>query len=1072
MSGFIGRIEYFNTGDNFNSYIERLNHLLKLNKITTDDDKVSFLIGVGGGDLYNISKTLVAPKKPDDLKYDELVQKLVAHFEPKKNITAERYKFLNRNQELDESVSDFIVAIKQLAEGCKYLEFLNEALKDRLLMGLKNKRIQSKLIDADELTWEKACEIALNMELIETEMANMSGGSAVAVNSVRKKRSDGDRDSRSTTVRPLGEHAVRGNSRSRMRNFDKLQCHFCKKWGHTQKYCYMKNRNNSYFRNRSKSRNRNNSYNAQRNKISAVNDSDVEENSGLGYLNNVIYDNSSALFIHVICNGKQLKMEIDSGACTSVMHISTWKSLYPNTEIKEYNRNLNVISGGKVDIVGCAMVKVKLTLEGDEFELELVVIGGPKVFIPLLGRSWLDRIVPLWRDKIVSGNKLIAKVEVTQKCVTDLFTKYPNFFKGEKTVAIQRFKANILLDENTVPVFCKPYSLPFGVKDRVKKELDRLVAENIIYPVKYSNWASPIVAVEKPSGEVRLCVDCKGTINPYVRTNHYPLPKSEDIFVAMAGCAVFSVLDLEGAYQQVEVEDSCQEFLTINTDWGLFRYRRLIFGVKCASAIFQDIMDKILNGLSKVKCYIDDIIIGGANFDECKNNLRKVLERLNEFKVRVKYEKCRFYKNEIDYLGHIISEDGIKPSTKNLEAIKNAPQPQNLTQLKSYLGLLNYYSRFIPNLSTELRSLYELTKKEVAFEWSSKCEEAFIRSKTLILQNNILAHYDPSKEIVLHCDASPYGVGGILSHIINGIERPVLFASSTLSSSEQNYSQLHKEALAIIFTVKKFHKYIYGRTFTIYSDHQPLREIFNPKKSTPAVAAARIHRWAVFLSTYQYKIEYKKGSQMSNADGLSRLPLLYATGLENDSIKAIRSTNYMNINFEDVRQETERDWELKSVLSMIQNGFPSLVQHNLKIYVQKKFSLSREGGCLFYGERLIIPRTLRDSILTLLHDTHIGVVRMKMLARQYFWWPGIDGDIESHVFNCKACVYSSNKPVSSHHQPWPESNSFFERVLPKCVHSFDSNCSRQNLKEPNTKPSSSSSYHHYPPYRRRHSHRH
>lgn len=209
-----------------------------------------------------------------------------------------------------------------------------------------------------------------------------------------------------------------------------------------------------------------------------------------------------------------------------------------------------------------------------------------------------------------------------------------------------------------------------------------------------------------------------------------------------------------------------------------------------------------------------------------------------------------------------------------------APSPKNLHELKSYLGMLMYYGRFLPNLSHELHALFNLLKNNSEFNWDATCEQVFVNSKRMLLENRVLAHYDPQLPIVVHCDASPYGVGAVLSHIINGTDHPVLFASRTLSDAEKNYSQLHREALAIIFGIKKFHKYIYGHKFTIISDHQPLREIFNPKKGTPAVAAARLQRWAALLSQYDYEIEYRAASKLAHADALSRLPLPAETGVE------------------------------------------------------------------------------------------------------------------------------------------------------------------------------------------------
>lgn len=319
--------------------------------------------------------------------------------------------------------------------------------------------------------------------------------------------------------------------------------------------------------------------------------------------------------------------------------------------------------------------------------------------------------------------------------------------------------------------------------------------------------------------------------------------------------------------------ESSQKYLTINTLKGLYRYRRLCFGVSSAPSIFQSIMDQILSNMSGVSCYYDDILIGGSSYEDSKDKLLKVLKRLNDHNVKIRFDKCKFLQPSVKYLGHILSKNGISPTQDKIEAIVRAPAPKDKQQLQAYLGLLNYYNRFLPNCSSELKPLYNLLRANVEFCWSKECQSAFDKSKKLIVSTSFMEFFDPNKEIVLAADASPYGLGCVLSHVVENQEKPVIFGSSTLNPAEQNYSQLHREALAIIFAVKKFEKYLYGKEFTIQTDHQSLREIFHPNKNTPPVAAARLQRWAIYLSMFRYKIVYKPGKKMAHADALSRLPL-------------------------------------------------------------------------------------------------------------------------------------------------------------------------------------------------------
>jgi len=281
---------------------------------------------------------------------------------------------------------------------------------------------------------------------------------------------------------------------------------------------------------------------------------------------------------------------------------------------------------------------------------------------------------------------------------------------------------NINLKDKAVPVFHRPYSVPYALREAIEKELLNLEEQNIIRKVTSSEWASPIVCVPRKNNEIRLCVDLKTTVNPQVRMDQYPLPLAEEIYNELVGCKIFCKLDLKNAYLQLPVSEASQPLLTINTHKGLWRFQRLCFGLNAAAPIFQSIMDQVLKNLKKVKAYLDDIILGGENLVECKNTLEAVLERLNRYNIKINIEKCIFFSESIEYLGHKLDAEGIHPSEHKVEALKNCPRPQNIKQLKSFLGLLNYYNKFIHFSANLLHPLYNLTKNNVTWNWSEPCE--------------------------------------------------------------------------------------------------------------------------------------------------------------------------------------------------------------------------------------------------------------------------------------------------------------------------------------------------------------
>ena len=302
-------------------------------------------------------------------------------------------------------------------------------------------------------------------------------------------------------------------------------------------------------------------------------------------------------------------------------------------------------------------------------------------------------------------------------------------------------------------------------------------------------------------------------------------------------------------------------------------------------------MEKVLQGLPGVVCYIDDVLVTGRNDEEHLRNLEEVLKRLDARGFRLKKSKCHFFKPS---LGYRVDAEGLHATEEKVEAILSAPTPTDERQLRSFLGLVNYYGRFVSDLATIAHPLNDLLKREHAWNWSDECEAAFCKLKEKLASTSVLVHYDISLPLKLACDASAYGVGAVISHVMSdGSERPVAYASRTLTKSEQNYPQIEKEALSIIFGVKKFHKFLYGRKFTLVMDHKPLVTILGPRSHIPTLAAARLQRWALLLAAYQYEVEFKSTDKHGNADGLSRLPL--PTSPE-DSVLTVTQVNLLQIN--------------------------------------------------------------------------------------------------------------------------------------------------------------------------------
>lgn len=405
-----------------------------------------------------------------------------------------------------------------------------------------------------------------------------------------------------------------------------------------------------------------------------------------------------------------------------------------------------------------------------------------------------------------------------------------------------------------------------------------------------------------------------------------------------------------------------------------------------------------MQGIPGVIAYLDDILISGPTEEEHLAALDEVLTRLERAGLRAREEKCRFLVPSVTYLGHTIGAEGIHPIPKKVEAIEKAPSPTNVTELRAYLGLLTYYGKFLPNVSSVLAPLYKLLRNDCPWQWTAEQERAFCASKKLLISSQFLVHFDPELKLLLACDASAYGVGAVLAHLMpDGLERPIAYASRTLSKAECNYSQLEKEGLACVFGIKKFHTYLLGHPFELITDHKPLLALLSESKAPSPQASARIRRWSLFLASYEYTIKFRGTQLHSNADALSRLPVEVQPPVSQEPPELVLLTEHLDdspVTAHQIATWTKRDPGLQPLLLALQQGWPEDTNAELAPFHAKRNELSLLNGCILWGSRVVVPQRGREAVLEELHAGHQGVVRMKSLARMFVWWPGVDGDIE------------------------------------------------------------------------------
>ncbi|CAF1443856.1 unnamed protein product [Rotaria sp. Silwood1] len=435
--------------------------------------------------------------------------------------------------------------------------------------------------------------------------------------------------------------------------------------------------------------------------------------------------------------------------------------------------------------------------------------------------------------------------------------------------------------------------------------------------------------------------------------------------------------------------------------------------------------------------YLDDIIVTGNNTIDHLNNLQQLFIRIREYGFHLNKQKCSFLQNQVEYLGYIVDKHGIRSSPSKTTAIIKMPRPDNISQLRSFLGMVNHYAKFIPKLTERLFPLYELLKRNKPWNWTFQCENTFKSIKEILISPLALVHYDPALPLVMAADASNVGVGAVIFHRYpNGSERVIAHASKTLTLTEKKYSQIEKEALALIFGVQKFDQFLRGRRFTLLTDHKPLITIFGSKNGIPTTSAKRLQRWALRLMGYSYDIQYRSTLQFGQADGLSRLPAGPDTKFDQNDPTESRLINLIQQELQyalplraaQIAIETKKDKILSQVYNYILSGWPTTNIEHLQSYYRIRNELSTAHGCITWGFRTIIPSCFRQRLLNHLHSPHLGVAKMKAEARQYFWWPLLDKDIENIVNQCPSCSVNSKQPPKASLQQWNVPEQPWQRI--------------------------------------------
>ena len=645
--------------------------------------------------------------------------------------------------------------------------------------------------------------------------------------------------------------------------------------------------------------------------------------------------------------------------------------------------------------------------------------------IPELGqvRTNIHEIGPQ-EDFVKYQKPKLEDAPVSAKILEDLdklFEENKNAFATDETEIGTTPLIKMTIDTGDHPPIAKrPYTLALKHDEWARKEIDKLLEAGVIRE-SHSSWSAPVVIVPKSNGEKRLCVDFR-SLNKITRTYIWPMPRAEDIFAKLGKAKYFTTLDLRAGYHHIALDKNSIKKTGFCLPFGKYEYLKVPFGLAQAPAYFQNLMNKVLKGLSFAISYLDDIIIFSETPEEHLKHIKIVLKRLQDANLKMKKSKCSFFKKELHYLGHLLTTKGIKPQPEKVEAITNLKPPTSVKGVREFLGMVGYYRKFIPRFGDAALPLTQLTRKGIKFVWSDKCQIGFDYLRKALTKDPILKYPDPSKRYVLFTDASDIAAAGVLCQEYPDCdgkitELPIAYLSTQFTEDQYKWSTIVKEGYAIYYCVKKWKPYLDDAEILLKSDAKSLEKFLEGRTNNN-----KLDRWSLELQGKRITCVHIPGTQNKAADCLSRLP--YATRKRNDdplndenslSVNCIQNTEEPTTECRLCEVNTETD--LTDTLALQKKDTfcirisKELEDPESKLPNKDRYSYDKE---LLYHtnldngkeyKALVVPKILIPTILKEMHDRlgHFGISKTYSLIKRYYFWPKMIKHIQRHVEKCSLC---------------------------------------------------------------------
>ena len=859
---------------------------------------------------------------------------------------------------------------------------VGKAIRDRIVIGIRNEDLRRRLLDVDDLELDKAVQMCQRQEVTQQYAEGM-----------RRQQDTDTNPTGDMMVAAVGETSRTVTSNFPVRNCGNCggehqkgacpaygkQCRGCGKSGHFVRFC------------------RSRSSRPASTKVHAI----TEPVGSESHCADVVFSVGIAKktwSVNVTCEGKPISFKVDTGATCNILTEMDYRRLHGLMLIRK-NHSLRSYSGHAIPVIGT----VALTGEygGKYHVLDCAVVKDAPC--SLLG---LPSCVELG---------LVAHVQAVDEVCTDVikvFDQYSDVFTG-----LGRLPARYTLQvkPDSTPVIQNARRVPFRLRDKLKNTLAAMENLGAITKVREATeWVHPIVTVLKPNGDLRVCLD-PSQLNKCIKREHFSLPTASEIFSSLSGSTVFSTLDATSGFLQLELDEDSSKLTTFATPFGRYRFLRLPFGISSAPEVFHRTVVELFGDLEGVEIYIDDLLVHGKNQVEHDARLLAVLERCRKVNLRLNQKKCKISQQEIKYLGHIIRSGHMEIDPGRVAAILAMPKPDTKESLSRFLSTVQYSAKFLPNLSDVAAPLWKLTSKDTVWAWERKHEEAWSKLKDMLSQCPALALFDPNRPVTLLVDACQHGMGAVLLH--EG--QPVEYASCSLTPTQQRYSQIEKEYLAVQYGLLHFHQYVFGQKLIVETDHRPLLGIMNKGLTD---LSPRLLRMRLRNQRYDYELRFVPEKLLVLADTLSRAPLpslsshiLDTEDLDSEQICAITEGILPSHTARTkLATLTASDPTLQVVSSLTKSGWPSSKAHCptlAKPYWKVRADLTIWNGILIKANCLVIPAGFQKTYLSEVHKGHLGLTKCLERMKTTMYWPGCSGHLGDLIEGCAICQSQRKDPA-------------------------------------------------------------